>query len=71
MRIAAGSYEFLRLDRDSWVKCEFVAAVSDRRLDRLLHRGRHILPALRDSDFQLILGATMRAVGARALPGKG
>jgi len=63
VRIAAGAYWFLRADVDSWVKCEFVCAVSDHRLDRLRRGGAHIAPRLDDSDRRSILRAAVAAVG--------
>ena len=67
VRIVAGSYEFLRSDVDSWVKCEFMTAVSGRRLDRLRRNGAYILPQLDNSDFRLILRAVARAIGGAGL----
>jgi len=67
VRIAAGSYDFLRADVDSWVKCEFVSSVSARRLDRLRKKASSHPPRLSDSDLQSILRATVRAIGGAEL----
>jgi uncharacterized protein YifN (PemK superfamily) len=68
VRIAAGSYDFLRADVDSWAKCEFVSSVSARRLDRLRQKASSHPPRLSDSDLQSILRATVRAIcGAELL----
>lgn len=67
VRIAAGSYDFLRSDVDSWAKCEFVCAVGQQRLDWLRRRGAHISPRLGASDFRSIVRAAVCAVGGRGL----
>ena len=67
VRIAAGSYAFLRPDVDSWAKCDCVSAVSIRRLDRLLRRRSYIEAHLRATDFADIVRATIHAVGGNTL----
>lgn len=67
VRIAAGTYDFLRSDLDSWAKCEFVAAVAMERLEWLRRRATRVSPRLHESDFRTILRATVRALGASRL----
>ena len=63
VRIEAGSYEFLRADVDSWVKCEFACSVGARRLDRPRRGGQYFSPRVSAADLRSILRATACAIG--------
>ncbi len=63
VRIAVGSYDFLRSDADSWAKCEFISSVSGRRLNRLWRPGGYFAPRVSRTDLRSILRATACVLG--------
>jgi mRNA interferase MazF len=62
-RLPAGTYPFLDPRTDSWVKCDMVAAVSGRRLDRLWHVGRYVAPRVERADLEHIYTSVLHALG--------
>jgi uncharacterized protein YifN (PemK superfamily) len=67
VRIEAGTYDFLRPDVDSWVKCEFIRSVSTHRLYRSRRGAANQVPRLSDADLASVIRATIQALGGRDL----
>ncbi len=61
-RIAAGTYGFLSLGDDSWVKADMIAGVSTQRLSRPRVAGQYSTVYLTTSDFRSVKAAVLSAL---------